>query len=179
MRCELSKSGDLNDCAAIREDPDGKGFGSAAIRLSRHFHVEVDAAAFTGRRKIFVNVPVRLTDPNGDEFKGRRIGEPLWVKSVDPAKTVSLFPPAAASAGLKTGVGIAQCDVAADGALLNCATGVGRPDGLGFSEAAVVVASVMRMNLWTREGGPIDGAKISLPIRFNLGQGPAAGATPR
>lgn len=44
----------------------------------------------------------------------------------------------------------------------------GEPDGLGFSDAAVKIASGMRMNPWTEAGGPVNGARVQLPIRFDL-----------
>ena len=84
------------------------------------------------------------------------------------ATTLTDAPPEAVAKGLKTGRGVARCVVAPDGALTGCTPAPGDPDGVGFSEAAVKLAASMRMNPWTADGGPVDGAVIRLPIRFNL-----------
>ena len=97
---------------------------------------------------------------------GRAIGRKL--AGFDPAVAQKLFPPEAAGQGLTSGLGKARCVVATDGALTGCTALPGDPDGLGFSEAAVKLASAMRMNPWTAEGGPVDGAIVNLPIRFKL-----------
>jgi len=97
-----------------------------------------------------------------------------------------LFPSDAAAKGIGEGVGVASCAVAADGTLKDCTPGAGKPDGLGFSEAAVSVAKVLQMSPWTQEGGPVDGSRLQLPIRFKLADAksksdtntPAAPATP-
>ena len=43
-----------------------------------------------------------------------------------------------------------------------------RLTGLGFSEAAVKLASTMRMNPWTIDGAPVDGAVVRVGVRLNL-----------
>jgi len=42
----------------------------------------------------------------------------------------------------------------------------------------VLVAQVMKMNPWTQDGGPVDGARVKLPIRFNLAQEKTPPAAP-
>ncbi|MDB5480736.1 MAG: hypothetical protein JWO83_1789 [Caulobacteraceae bacterium] len=51
------------------------------------------------------------------------------------------------------------------------------PDGVGFSEVAVQIAQLMKMNPWTQEGGPVDGVTVLLPIRFNLAEASASTST--
>jgi hypothetical protein len=117
---------------------------------------------------VAVNLRIRVIDPAGADFARRRLSEPQWVVGPDPDRAVKLFPAAAAAKGLKTGLGVAGCAVAVDGTLTDCKPLPGEPDGLGFSEAAVEIAQVMKMNRWTQEGGPVDGSRLQLPIRFKL-----------
>ena len=72
----------------------------------------------------------------------------------------------------RQGRGVARCVVAADGTLTDCSPETGDPDGLGFSEVAVKLASTMKMNPWTADGRPVDGAVFRIAIRLNLKQQP-------
>jgi hypothetical protein len=58
--------------------------------------------------------------------------------------------------------------VTQDGSLSDCAAVEADPEGLGFSEAVVKLASTMRMNPWSRDGVPVDGATILVGVRLNL-----------
>ena len=167
FRCGVKPDGFLRNCEAIRENPTGKGFESAARGLLKIFRLDLDAEGLKSKHSIMVDVPIRLIDPRSNEFTSRVVGEPLWLTTVDP-KTAGLFPAQAAQARFQTGRGVAECVVAPDGRLTACAPGAATPPGLGFSELAVQVAGVMRMNRWSNGGGPIDGAHINLPVRFNL-----------
>jgi hypothetical protein len=176
FRCEVRRTGSLSNCEATREEPRGKGFEAAARKLVPKFQLDMDPKALSGPLK--VNLPIRLIDPASEEFRLRRLGEPRWITTIDPARVQALFPAEAAAKGLKTGRGSVSCGVGPDGALTDCQPGAAEPEGLGFSEAAMRVATVMRMNPWTDAGGPVDGARMVLPIRFNLADTPAA-ATPK
>jgi hypothetical protein len=109
---------------------------------------------------------MRLLPPApGDE---RVIHAPRWITGVDPKSVPKLFPPEAVAQGLTTGRGVARCTVGADGVLTACAPEPADPDGLGFSEAAVRLASGMKMNLWSADGAPVEGGVVHIPIRLNL-----------
>ena len=57
---------------------------------------------------------------------------------------------------------------ASDGALTACAPEPAEPSGLGFSEAAVRLASTMaKMNLWSADGAPVQGGVVHIPIRLS------------
>ena len=172
LRCRRMAAGALRACETISEYPPGKGFLAAAKSLISDFRLD---AAVPGAD---VDVPISFVDPASTEFKQRRIGAPSWRVHLDPAKVAQVFPEEAAAKGIKTGRGVAKCAVAADGALTSCQEMPGDPDGLGFSHSAVVVASAMAMNPWTDEGGPVDGAVITLTIRFNLGADAHSGGAP-
>lgn len=175
LRCELRDTGAVKDCDVLTEEPKGKGFGKAANALAKRFRATVDPSLFKDGAPVRVNLPVRFPYPQSAEFKQRHVGQPVWTVGLDPKHMATLFPAQAVAKGLTTGRGVAECTAGADGTLQNCHPVAGDPDELGFSQSAVKVASVMRMNLWTQEGGPIDGATIRLPVVFKL---PASEPTP-
>jgi TonB family protein len=166
--CEVERSGALDGCQPIKEAPEKLGFGQAAVSLAAKFRVSPDMAKSPGRTELWVDVPIRFTPPGASAE--RAVAAPTWVASFDPARAPKLFPPEAAAQGLTTGRGVARCVVASDGALTDCAPETADPDGLGFSEAAVKLASTMKMNPWSADGRPVDGAVFRVAIRLNLKQ---------
>jgi TonB family protein len=157
----------LRDCRDLTEEPHDKGFAAAARSLTGKFRLVPVPPGKRGELT-YLNLPIRLTSPQSVDFKDRHIGQPTWIRNLDPARVVQVYPAAAAAKGVQTGRGVSQCTVGVDGSLVGCKPLPGEPDGLGFSESAVMVASVMKMNPWTEEGGPVDGAVVRIPIRFNL-----------
>ena len=164
--CRVERSGDLSRCEVRKDDPHDHGFGAAALGLTRLFRAQLDGARPPQSAPLWVDIPMRFPPPA--ESLKREISSPTWLAGFDVARGLKLFPPEAAAQGLTTGLGLARCEVAADGALTACAPLPGNPDGLGFSEAAVKLAGVMKMNPWTADGAPVDGAVIRVPIRLNL-----------
>ena len=61
----------------------------------------------------------------------------------------------------------------ADGALTDCAPDAAQPEGMGFSEAVVKLAPMMKVNLWSADGAPVRGGTVRVPFDFKL---PGAGA---
>ncbi len=168
LRCGLQAGGAIGDCETVREEPPGQGFAAAAQSLVGHFRIERIPAFLWIGKAIQLDLTVRFTDPHGAKFQERGIGQPRWLEMPDPDRAAALFPVQAAAKGFKTGRGVASCRVGAGGHLAGCVPGAADPEGLGFSEAAVIAAAAMRMNPWTRDGGPVNGTLVSIPIRFNL-----------
>ena len=169
--CRVERDGDkagaLRDCQIIKEAPNGHDFGKAALALALKFRTApATLAAIPKREPLWVDIPMRLEPPA--EVAERLIKAPRWLAGVDPKAAPKLFPPEAVAQGLTTGRGVARCTVGPDGALTACAPEPGDPDGLGFSEAAVRLASGMKMNLWSADGAPVEGGIVHIPIRLNL-----------
>jgi len=164
--CHVERSGDLTGCELRKEIPENRGFGKAVVMLAAHFKVTPESARAPHRTPLWVDVPIRFPPPGAT--LARVVESPTWVAGFDPLIVPKLFPPEAAAQGLTTGRGVARCVVAPDGTLTDCTPLPGDPEGLGFSQAAVKLASAMRMNPWTADGGPVDGAVINIPIRLNL-----------
>ena len=172
LQCDLKGAGDVGKCAVTREEPRGFGFAAAAQKLTKTFRADLTGLERKPGQELKANLVIRLLDPQGEEFRSRRLGEPIWLTRATPEAAAALFPKAAREKGLTTGRGLVRCHVSREGAVGDCSSLSGEPDGLGFSEAAQKLASSMRMARWTQAGGPVDGV-IDLPIRFNLSSGPS------
>jgi len=164
--CEVFHSGAVANCQIIKEDPEDRGFGKAALTLAAKFRVAPEWTTPPNRAHVWVDIPIRFPAPGAAD--ARTVSNPYWVAGFDPGQALKVFPAEAADKGVSTGLGVAECLVAVDGSLNRCVPKAADPEGLGFSEAAVVLASTMRMNPWLRSGEPVDGAVIRLHVRLNL-----------
>ena len=164
--CEVKRGGALSDCQVAKEIPEKLGFGKAALSLAARFRVPPQWSKAPGHADLWVDIPIRFPAP-GDT--GARIVErPYWVAGFDSRQAIKIFPQEASDKGVSTGLGVAECSVMRDGSLTNCAPKTADPEGLGFSEAAVTLASTMTMNPWLRNGEPADGAVVQVRVRLNL-----------
>ncbi len=178
MRCKFKKDGGLTNCETLTENPRGRGFGGAARKLAPLFAIPVDPQDPHFLDRTYVNLQVRFINPTAPEALKRAVVQPRWIRGPDPAKVLAIYPEQASAAGVKTGLGVAECTIATDGSLTGCVVAREDPAGLGFGQAAVAVASVMRMSPWTEDGGPVDGGKIKLPVKFSLAPEVVAPTTP-
>lgn len=176
LRCDLRLDGGLTGCESVSETPAGQGFTRAAMSLTKDFHVLGDPKA-AAAKGIEIDIPFDFEDPTA-AGPPVEVYDPLWLKSVSASGAGKLFPAAAANAGLKVGSAKVACTVAQDGTLKACSVASEDPPGMGFGEAALVIASVMQMNPWSAEGSPVDGAHIVLPIKLVLPNDAAPAAPP-
>ena len=164
--CRVERNGRLGGCQITREDPERHGFGRAALSLAEKFQVAPEWTRGPGGADVWVDIPFRFTPP--DAAEPRTVTSPYWLTGFDPDQALKIFPPEAAAKGLTSGHGVARCVVMRDGSLSACAPDGADPDGLGFAEAAARLASTMRMNLWTADGVPVDGATVRVAVQLNL-----------
>jgi TonB family protein len=164
--CEVSRSGQLSNCQPIKETPVDRGFGAAAARLAAHFRVAPQWTQAPGNADVWVDVPIRFPAPGAQDV--RTVATPYWISGFDSDQALKVYPTEAAAQGVASGYGVVQCTVAADGTLTSCAPQEADPNGLGFSEAAVRLAATMRMNPWTSDGAPVDGAVVRVGFRLTL-----------
>jgi outer membrane biosynthesis protein TonB len=164
LRCDLDKTGGLRSCDIISENPRGRGFGKAAKTLSKAFKVSFGGNNGKDLDDFKIDVPFRFRNPATPDT--RKLTKPNWIRTLTPEGMAGLYPEAAIKAGVKSGLGVVSCQVGATGELTECQATREDPPGLEFAAAAIQAAGVMRMNPWTKEGDPVEGLKISLPIRF-------------
>jgi len=168
LRCNVLRTGRLARCEASKEQPEKHGFNQAALSLVPRFRIapEVMAKAPDNINPIQVVVPIRFAP--AEQGAEPTVLSPFWLSGFDQAAGLKVYPAEAAAKGITTGRGMARCVVGADGGLTGCSPEKGDPDGVGFSEAAVVLAGTMKMNLWSADAGPVTGGVVHVPIRLNL-----------
>jgi TonB family protein len=90
---------------------------------------------------------------------------PAWLKVPDPADFAPYYPASAAMRGI-TGRAVLNCTVTAAGVLVDCEAVEESPPGEGFGEAVVRMAHLFRMRPMTKDGQPVAGGKVRIPIQF-------------
>jgi hypothetical protein len=165
MRCRVRSNGLLTNCDAFADQPEGGGFKWAALKLADDFRLAVADYDPSSLRDVSVDVLVSITAPGKPAPKPT---SPQWVRALDPASLLAVYPAKAMTAGVMRGRGVVECRVTHEGSLADCRVISEDPEGLGFGEAALKVAGLMAMNPWTSEGAPVDDALIRLPITLAL-----------
>jgi protein TonB len=95
------------------------------------------------------------------------IVNPDWLTRPGPDQFSRFYPQAALDQNA-SGAATLACAVSASGAVHDCRVAAETPKGLGFGDAARKLAPYFKLRPQTRDGAPVDGAAIRIPIRFNL-----------
>jgi TonB family protein len=170
LTCTMNREGRPRDCYAIGEKPGNMGFGSAAKKLAEKLHAAGPSLA--GQE---VRVPVTF-DP-GVVNGAASVHAPAWAALPSPADFQASFP--------KTANGVNDvrvtlvCSVAAGGDLTACAVDREEPAGQGYGVAALALAPKIRVAPWSQEGEPTVGAKVRVPLHYQLTQAQAVPPAPK
>jgi periplasmic protein TonB len=95
------------------------------------------------------------------------IVNPDWLTRPGPNEFSRFYPQPALDQNA-SGAATLACTVSASGAVHDCSIAAETPKGLGFGDAARKLAPYFKLRPQTRDGAPVDGAHINIPIRFNL-----------
>jgi len=91
------------------------------------------------------------------------IGNPEWLRR----PSAPLYPVLASRARV-SGVARMLCVVTTEGLLEKCEVISETPPGYGFGQAALDMAGQMQMRPRTRDGQPVGGWSVVVPVRFQL-----------
>lgn len=95
------------------------------------------------------------------------IVNPQWDR-IPTADEIARFYPMAA---LKDGLGgrtVIVCAITASGTLRDCKVALEDPAGVGFGAAALDLATMFHMRSKTKDGVPVEGKQVRIPVRFIL-----------
>ena len=112
--------------------------------------------------------PIQIADSRPSEPPHQRvIRNPSWLQRPTGRQLADLYPRIAAERGISGGATL-MCEVIGTGAVRNCAVIDESPKGRGFGEAALASARLFKLNPRTVDGEAVEGAKVRIPLVFNL-----------
>lgn len=159
MVCSVKSSGIVADCDVVGESPKGFGFGAAAQKLARSLRADAS------QRGTDVRVPVSF---NADVLKpeGMTVKTPKWAALPSVTDLQATIPK---TEGGPNNVRVTLvCSVQLGGSLDGCAVDREEPAGQGFGQAVLALAPKFKVEPWSAEGMPTVGAKVRVPVRYDL-----------
>ena len=160
LSCQINREGRPRDCAALGEQPSGYGFGFAARKLAERMRVA--DAALRGQE---IRIPVTF-DPALLKGGVPLVTKPVWAALPSAEDFQASFP--------KTANGVNDvrvalvCAAAAGGALTGCLVDREDPAGQGYGQGALALAPKFRVGPWSLDGMATAGARVRVPIRYQL-----------
>jgi TonB family protein len=177
VRCFIQEDYRLKRCLIVNEEPRGFAFGAAARNLADHFVLEPPPGLEEQVKGIEVSYTVAF-DPRMAQAGPPVTGRPSWRRMPTGEMFAASYPAAARAAGVSEARILLDCDIAEGGWLNRCSVRAETPDGFGFGAAALSLADQFQTAVWTAEGLPTVGGRITLPIRYALPPAPAAAPAP-
>jgi TonB family protein len=170
VTCTVGPSGALRTCGVLGETPDGYGFGNAARKLAEQMRASRGPDTPAGKElRLQLGFRPEMLDA------GPYIApDPMWLALPTAAEFQAAFPKTESGANRVRIVLL--CDVAAGGALAGCAVESEEPAGQGYGAAALALTPKIRVGLLSAGGVPLVGAKIRVPVRYEIT--PVASAKP-
>jgi TonB family protein len=114
------------------------------------------------------------------------VTNPDWLRRPTAEEFANYYPRVASTTGIGGHVSL-ECEVLTSGLVVNCLVRSETPLGMHFGDAAVALAKYFQMKPMTRDGVPVAGGKVLIPVGFLVpdnddGEPPAApgpSATPK
>lgn len=157
LNCTVTRHAGLSGCVAVGEEPRGYGFAAAALRVARSIKV---ADGRDAQVLVPVNFSTEVLKP------GFTAVTPKWTATPTAADFQATIPKH--ENGPNDIRVTLVCDVQAGGTLSGCVVDRETPAGQGFGEAVLALAPKFKVEPWSAEGQPVVGAKVRVPVRYDL-----------
>jgi TonB family protein len=174
LHCQIDNQGALQACSVAQEEPADAGFGDAALRMAFLFRMRPlskDGVRTAGGE---INLPIRfkLPEPMAPATappagKLTIVDRASWLHRPTGENIAQVYPEHAQQVNLEGNATI-RCGVGGDGYLTDCAVLSEDPAGEGFGAASLKLSKFFRMAPATKDGAPVAGGQISIPIRYKL-----------
>jgi len=157
LSCTANRKGAMTDCDVLGESPRGYGFGGAARDLAKKLTAQ---GVVNGQE---VRVPISFLPDLG---AGATVKTPKWTSLPSVADMQAAVPK---SEGGPNDIRVTLvCAVQDGGVLSGCAVDREEPAGQGFGQAILTLAPKFKVDLMSGEGTPTVGARVRVPVRFDL-----------
>jgi TonB family protein len=166
LTCTINREGRPRSCAVLKETPGNYAFGTAARRLAEKMRVNE-----LNLRDQDVIVPITF-NPAVLTPEGIAISKPAWAAMPSVEDFQATFPKT--QNGVNSVRVVLACTVTNSGALGGCSVDSEDPPGQGYGQGALSLAAKFRVGPWSQDGQPTIGARLKLPIRYELTQVAAA-----
>jgi TonB family protein len=161
LDCSILATRRLGDCDVLSEVPAGLGFGMAAKGLAGYFLAPDSGSLAGARTQIAFTFAAEMLDAGA-----RIVGKPEWSRLPEALDMAQAFPAAATAAHVAVGHVALSCVIEPAGMLKDCTVQRQSPEGLGFGDAALALSGLFQVSVWTDEGLPTVGGRVSVPIRY-------------
>ena len=162
FRCKIGPDGGLRDCRSV-----GPGDAAAALAAARVLLAEFRVQEQQLRERYVEGAAVELTIQwRPAHAPPAPISEPTWERSAGITAYRAAFPAKATALGLTKGQVALDCLVNGQGALTDCHVTAETPVGAGFGDAALSLASDMKIAPWANDGLPSEGRRVSFAVPF-------------
>jgi len=95
------------------------------------------------------------------------ITNPDWIRRPGAEDYARYYPERASRMGVSGRASI-SCTVTARGTLEGCSVSGEDPGDQGFGDAAIKMSKLFKMRPQTKDGAPVDGGRVTIPIRFQM-----------
>lgn len=114
-----------------------------------------------------IAIPFHFQSQDASRPSEASVVPPEWLRRPTGDDVARVYPRRALRRGL-SGAVVTSCSVTKQGTLAECRTVDEYPTGEGFGDAALKLMPLFLMRLATRDGQPVEGGTVRIPIRFVL-----------